>query len=97
MKVVGDWVAVGLSSEIKTFYFDSEHGLEDEIKLKTGPDTLFTKLPKRGLMDLFVNPKTQQALIVYPYHSPANAACDNFLRFTSFDGTTQTQSESIYK
>lgn len=88
MKVVGDWVAVGLSTEIKIFYFDSENGLESEIKLKTGPDTLFTKLLKRGLMDLSVIPQTQQALIVYPYYSPANPACDNFLRFTLFDGTT---------
>jgi hypothetical protein len=56
LKVVGDWVAVGLSTEIKIFYFDSENGLESEIKLKTGPDTLFTKLPKRGLMDLSVIP-----------------------------------------
>ena len=71
LKVVGDWVVVGLKTEILVFFFDSPGGLNDELKYSTGLFIPETKLTKRGLMDVVVSPQGD-ALVVYPDKKNAN-------------------------
>ena len=81
LKVVGDWVAVGLTSQVFVFNFETKEGLNNDIKYFSGKPLPPAILFKRGVMDLHVNPTNREAIVVYPDEDKPN-----WIRVVRYDG-----------
>lgn len=81
LKVVGDWVAVGLTSQVFVFNFDTKDGLNNDLKYFSGKPLPEAILFKRGVMDLHVDTTNKEAIIVYP-----DGEKPNWIRVVRYDG-----------
>jgi hypothetical protein len=67
LKVVGDWVMVGLFDKIYVFYFDDkEYGINCERSMNIYSVLPSTRLNSRGLIDLHVDLQRNKVFVVFP-------------------------------